>query len=207
MRKYLALFMASMTLIFALAACGQKDISGDYTATVKMSDINDAAEKADDAITKGFMENMNVTLKMNLDKKNYSISLDSDKLISDVKQYATDHFDEIVDEALKQQNMDKSQITDDLAKKAGYDSAQAFYDELKNQMLKAMEDAMKKEVAKGIDTNSKGSYKVAGGKVIFAEGGSKLGLGQGQINKDGSITIKISDSQLKIDHIDLVKNN
>ena len=96
---------------------------------------------------------------------------------------------------------------DDLAKKAGYDSAQAFYDELKNQMLKAMEDAMKKEVAKGIDTNSKGSYKVAGGKVIFAEGGSKLGLGQGQINKDGSITIKISDSQLKIDHIDFVKNN
>lgn len=206
MKKILALFMASLTLVFALAACGQKDISGEYTATVKMSDIKGTVEKAQDPVTKGFMENINISLKMTLDKKNFTVSLDSDKLISDVKQYATDHFDEIVDEALKQQNLDRSQITESLVKSAGYDSTQAFYDELKNQMLKAMEEAMQKEVTSGMKVNSKGSYKVSGDKVTFVTSGSKLGLDKGQINKDGSITIKVSDSSLKIDHIDFVKN-
>ena len=99
--------------------------------------------------------------------------------------------DAIIDAGLEQAGVTREDITDDVATIMGYDSAEAFFEDVEKEMVDAMDsayDEMDKEMESATVT---GSYTVAKNSVVFVtkEDGD-LALDKGSIGDDGSISVE-----------------
>lgn len=201
MKKKIAIMLATVaTLATIFTGCGEKDVSGDYTATMTVADFMDD----DDVKTMSDMgvdiSGITVDVTLNLtSEKEFEMSFDTTSFKEQFKTLVNDNMDAIIDSALQQSGISRDQITDEVAKFSGYDSADALFAELKDEMTQELDkslDSMDDELAKYTVT---GSYKVSKDKVIFTskDDNDSIVFDTGAIQDDGSIKVDTEDDNGK----------
>ncbi len=191
MKKKLALMLATITTVATIfTGCG-KDVSGNYVADVKLADCmskDDLDTMSEMGIDMGDIT-LDVTLELTADKQ-FTMSFDTTNFKNDFSSLINDNMDKIIDEGLAEAGVTREDITDDVATVMGYDSAEAFFEDVEKSMVDAMDSAyeeMDKEIEAATVT---GSYTVAKNSVVFVtKDEGDLGLDKGTIGDDGSISV------------------
>ena len=191
MKKKLALLLASVATVATLfTGCGAKDVSGDYKAEVKIADFMDESELSQMADMGLDMSDITVDVTMNLtEDKDFTIAFDTTSFKEQFSALLDENIDTLIDSSLEMSGVSRDDITDEAAQAMGYDSADALFEDLKTQLSDAMDDAyedMDKEIE---DATVTGTYTVAKDKVVFVTTDDGIGLDDGTIGDDGSITI------------------
>ncbi len=194
MKKKLALVLASIAVVATIfTGCGEKDISGDYTAEMNVSEfMNESDLEAVDEMGID-LRSLTVDVDMNLSaKKDFTISFNTASFREQYTTLINDNLDTIIDNALIAQGVSRDDITDELAQLSGYDSADALFDDLKQEISTELDtalDGLDEELAEYTVT---GSYRTDNDNVIFTtsdEEDDSLLVDNGVLNDDGSITI------------------
>lgn len=192
MKKKLALMLATITTVATVfTGCG-KDVSGNYVADVKLADCMSQDDL--DAVSEMGIDVSDITLDVTLEltsDKQFTMSFDTTNFKNDFSALLNDNMDAIIDAGLEQAGVTREDITDDVATIMGYDSAEAFFEDVEKEMVDAMDsayDEMDKEMESATVT---GSYTVAKNSVVFVtkEDGD-LALDKGSIGDDGSISVE-----------------
>ncbi len=191
MKKKLALMLATITTVATIfTGCG-KDVSGNYVADVKLADCmskDDLDTMSEMGIDMGDIT-LDVTLELTADKQ-FTMSFDTTNFKNDFSSLINDNMDKIIDAGLAEAGVTREDITDDVATVMGYDSAEAFFEDVEKSMVDAMDSAyeeMDKEIEAATVT---GSYTVAKNSVVFVtKDEGDLGLDKGTIGDDGSISV------------------
>ena len=192
MKKKLALMLATIiTVATVFTGCG-KDVSGNYVADVKLADCMSQDDL--DAVSEMGIDVSDITLDVTLEltaDKQFTMSFDTTNFKNDFSALLNDNMDAIIDAGLEQAGVTREDITDDVATIMGYDSAEAFFEDVEKEMVDAMDsayDEMDKEMESATVT---GSYTVAKNTVVFVtkEDGD-LALDKGSIGDDGSISVE-----------------
>lgn len=192
MKKKLALMLATITTVATVfTGCG-KDVSGNYVADVKLADCMSQDDL--DAVSEMGIDVSDITLDVTLEltaDKQFTMSFDTTNFKNDFSALLNDNMDAIIDAGLEQAGVTREDITDDVATIMGYDSAEAFFEDVEKEMVDAMDsayDEMDKEMESATVT---GSYTVAKNTVVFVtkEDGD-LALDKGSIGDDGSISVE-----------------
>jgi len=192
MKKKLAILLATIaTVATVFTGCGEKDISGDYTASMNVADFMDDSD-IEELDSLGIdMSGLTVDVNLSLtSEKDFTISFDTESFKSAYTSLMQDNIDSIIDYALESQGMSKSDITDEVAVAAGYESADALFDELEAEMISELDSELSNLDTELEEYTVTGSYKVSKTSVIFtSEDEDGMLVDKGVINDDNSISI------------------
>jgi hypothetical protein len=192
MKKKLALMLATVTAVATIfTGCGGKDISGNYVSEIKLAQFSsqeDMQALADVGINAGDIT-MDVTLELS-DDNTFTMAFDTTSFKDQFSTLVDDNMDTIIDKSLESEGYSRSDITDEVAQYAGYESADALFADLENEIKGSLDD-----IYSGIDEELQeysvsGDYKVKKDSVVFVVNGEdELLLDKGTLNEDGSITV------------------
>ena len=192
MKKKIALMLATLTTVATMfTGCGSKDVAGNYVSEVKLVDF--MSDDDVDMMSEIGMDLSDITIDIVLDlteDKNFSLSFDTTDFKSDFSALVDANMDSIIDMGLEQSGVSREDVTDVVAQVMGYDTAEAFFEDMKSQMSSAMDSAYEELDDEMQDATVSGTYTVAKDTVVFVTTeGDEFGLDKGAINEDGSITI------------------
>jgi hypothetical protein len=202
MKKKLALMLATITTVASLfTGCGEKDVTGNYVATLRFADLTDFEDSDVESMEEMGIDpnNLSFDVKLNMtDDKKFDMSFDTTEFKKEFQNgyttYLNDHIDEIIDMALAEYGMTVDDVTDEVAIANNYESADAFLEDMKSQTIEQTQQAMD-EYLDGIieemeSETVSGTYKVSKNTVVFVvEDGDESSLDKGTINDDGSIKV------------------
>ena len=191
MKKKLAVLLATVASIATIfTGCG-KDISGDYVAEVKLADFMEESDLSDMEEMGIDMSDITLDVTLNLTKdNNFTFAFDTTSFKDDFSALINDNMDGIIDQTLEMYGMSREDFTDEVAQASGYDNADAFFEEMKNEMSSAMDQAYEELDKEMEEANVTGTYKVSKNSVTFVSSDEEgVGLDEGTIGSDGSITV------------------
>lgn len=192
MKKKFALALATIaTVATVFTGCGQKDISGDYTSTMKLSEFmqeDDLSEFDEMGLD---VNSLTLDVKLNLtEDKNFTMSFDTTDFKEQFKTLMTENSDAIIDSILESEGISRADITDEMAPLLGYDNADAFFEDLNKELVSAMDSELDSIDSEMKEYTVKGTYSVSKNNVIFVtEDDDEMALDSGTLNEDGSIHI------------------
>ena len=192
MKKKLALMLATFTTVATLfTGCGEKDVSGDYVATVTFVDFMEESDVEDMAEMGLDISDITLDVTLNLtDGKNFTFAFDTTSFKDDFSSLVSENVDTIIDSSLEASGMTRADLTDEIAQASGYDNADAFFEAMKEELVTAMDGAYEELDEEMEQYTISGTYKVAGDSVVFVTSDEEgIGLDKGTINEDGSITV------------------
>ena len=190
MKKKLALMLAAVTTVATLfTGCGKKDISGDYVANVKLAQFmeeSDLQDMEDLGIDIGDLS-LDCTLDLTKDG-DFTFAFDTTNFKSEFTALLEDNMDSLLEQAI---GYSKDELTDEDVQYLGYDSVDALFEDLGNEVMSQMDtyyESMDEELE---DCKVTGTYKVSKDSVVLvSEDGDDVSFEEGTINDDGSISLK-----------------
>ena len=192
MKKKLALMLATLTTVATLfTGCGEKDVTGDYVATVTLVDFMEESDVEDMAEMGLDISDITLDVTLNLtDDKNFTFAFDTTSFKDDFSSLVSENVDTIIDSSLEASGMTRADLTDEIAQANGYDNADAFFEAMKEELVTSMDGAYEELDEEMEQYTISGTYKVAGDSVVFVTSDEEgIGLDKGTINEDGSITV------------------
>lgn len=192
MKKKLALMLATVTAVATIfTGCGGKDISGNYVSEIKLAQFSsqeDMQALADVGINAGDIT-MDVTLELS-DDNTFTMAFDTTSFKDQFSTLVDDNMDTIIDKSLESEGYSRSDITDEVAQYAGYESADALFADMENEIKGSLDDIYSGIDEELQDYSVSGDYKVKKDSVVFVVNGEdELLLDKGTLNEDGSITV------------------
>ena len=163
----------------------EKTLEGTYYADVDISDIvaTQIADEYDIDASAPLLMNLSLTLKSN---NMYEMAFDVEKFFANTEDYYYQIFPALIKSIFADQGIPESDIESTL-KGLGYDSLQAYLDEM---VVQAMDEVHSQYSSSDASFISEGSYKVDGDKIELFDGGVSTPTDSGVINSDGTITIE-----------------
>lgn len=194
MKKKLTLALAALMATATLfTACGKgPDVSGEYTAEMNFSDFIPEEDLASmEEVGMGFMSDLTLDVKLNLTSDNkFTFAFDSTGLKEDVKSGLAANSDAIIDAQLESMGVTRDQITDEVAQSAGYESADAMFQYIADEMASGMDGVLAEADAEFEKGSCEGSYKVVKDSIVFVtETEDGTGLDKATISEDGSLSL------------------
>lgn len=192
-KKFITVLTVVATIATIFTGCG-KDVSGDYVATMKMSDIipeEDLSACEEIGLDLGSLA-FEVNLSLDADK-NFTFDFDADQFKEDYSKLITDNLDAVVDAMMEMSDISRENLTDEEAQLYGYETADALIEDFEDQMLASMYD-LDSEFDDMITEACKGTYSVSKNTISFVIADSEgISLDKGTIGNDGSITLNYED--------------
>lgn len=163
----------------------ENTIEGTYYADVDISDIvaTQIADEYDIDVSAPLLMNLSLTLKSN---NMYEMTFDIDQFFANTEEFYYQIFPSMVKSIFAEQGIAEGDIESTL-KNLGYESMQAYLDEVVGQ---AMDEVHNQYSSSDASFISEGSYKVDGDKIELFDGGVSTPTDSGVINSDGTITIE-----------------
>lgn len=192
MKKKLALMLATLTTVASLfTGCGEKDVTGNYVANVQLAQFMEESDlqSMDEMGLDVSSLSLDVTLDLTKDKE-FTFDFDTTGFKSDFSALLEDNMDGLIDAGLAESGVTRDDITDEIAQYSGYDSADALFEDLKNQIMGQMDTYYEELDNEMKDASVTGTYKVSKDSVIFVtEDGDDVSFDKATINDDGSISL------------------
>ncbi|MBP5323887.1 MAG: hypothetical protein J6Y86_00125 [Pseudobutyrivibrio sp.] len=192
MKKKLALMLATLTTVASLfTGCGEKDVTGNYVANVQLAQFMEESDlqSMDEMGLDVSSLSLDVTLDLTKDKE-FTFDFDTTGFKSDFSALLEDNMDSLIDAGLAESGVTRDDITDEIAQYSGYDSADALFEDLKNQIMGQMDTYYEELDNEMKDASVTGTYKVSKDSVIFVtEDGDDVSFDKATINDDGSISL------------------
>ncbi|MCR5580301.1 MAG: hypothetical protein K6F66_01815 [Pseudobutyrivibrio sp.] len=198
MKKKLALLLATIaTVATVFTGCGEKDISGDYKASMNISEFMEDTDLSDAEQLGIDMSSLTVDVTLNLTEENeFTLAFDPESFKDQFKTLITDNMDSIIDSALESEGMTRADFTDEMAQLVGYDSADEFFTALSDELMTELDSEFESLDDELAEYQVTGSYKVSKNSVLFTasdDESDELLVDNGVINEDGSLTITTED--------------
>ncbi|MBQ7470066.1 MAG: hypothetical protein IJS76_06550 [Pseudobutyrivibrio sp.] len=192
MKKKLALMLATLTTVASLfTGCGEKDVTGNYVANVQLAQFMEESDlqSMDEMGLDVSSLSLDVTLDLTKDKE-FTFDFDTTGFKSDFSALLENNMDGLIDAGLAESGVTRDDITDEIAQYSGYDSADALFEDLKNQIMGQMDTYYEELDNEMKDASVTGTYKVSKDSVIFVtEDGDDVSFDKATINDDGSISL------------------
>ena len=192
MKKKLALMLATLTTVASLfTGCGEKDVTGNYVANVQLAQFMEESDlqSMDEMGLDVSSLSLDVTLDLTKDKE-FTFDSDTTGFKSDFSALLENNMDGLIDAGLAESGVTRDDITDEIAQYSGYDSADALFEDLKNQIMGQMDTYYEELDNEMKDASVTGTYKVSKDSVIFVtEDGDDVSFDKATINDDGSISL------------------
>lgn len=202
MKKYAIYLIGSVMVAGSLlAGCGSKDVSGVYRSSNTLGDFLalsgedvQAQYEEFDNMGMGFIKSLPFECSMDLGKDgNFTVDYDVELLKSSLDSEFTAHADEIINAIMSEQGITEDQY-EAVVQAAGYDSYEAFSDEMVNMMKETLYDSLKDME----DFDVTGTYKVKGDAVSFDQWNDD-GSAYSATFKDGAFTLPINANGVSMD--------
>ena len=186
--KFTVLIAAVLMIAMVFAACGSSgggaksnDMTGKYTAQVDMKDaLNKGMESSGITVDKPLIANIYLELKGD---QTFALEINADEFLGTIKDYMKENGKDIITKLMEAQGLSEDML-DTALSAAGYDSIDGMVDELVAQIDNSMTDEMKSQLS------ASGKYAIDGSKITFTPDKDALGISEGTIGSDGSITVK-----------------
>ena len=184
-----------------LAGCGAKDVSGVYRSNNTLGDFLalsgediQAQYEEFDSMGMSFIKSLPFECSMDLDKDgNFTVDYDVELLKSSLDTEFTAHADDIIDAIMSQQGISEDQY-EAVVQAAGYESYEAFSDEMVDMMKETLYESLKDME----DMDITGTYKVKGSAVSFDQWNDD-GSAYSATLKDGAFTLPINANGVSMD--------
>lgn len=170
-----------------LSACGQKDISGTYRASYNMLDmINDQLEST--GLKMETDVNAEFVLTLNADKT-FIYDIDSEAFQASLTKAMEADGASMITQMLSAEGISEDMF-DWVAQASGYETFDAFRDDILKEITSGMGDDMLAEIEEAV--HFEGTYELNGDTLTLS--GEDEVLDQGTLQEDGSIVV---DSEME----------
>lgn len=187
MRKYLIACLLVFTLAGMLCACGgkKKDISGTYHASYSMKDTLNKQLAASGMALESDV-NADFVLQLNADET-FTFDIDGEGLGKNVSDVLASDGPAMVSAMLESEGITED-MHESIATASGYDSFDAFVNDLVQTIVSEMGDSFASELESQV--HYEGTYTLDKNTLtLTGTVGDQNGMDQGTLNEDGTISI------------------
>ncbi|PHU36053.1 hypothetical protein [Pseudobutyrivibrio ruminis] len=196
MKKKLALMLATITTVAGLfTGCGEKDVHGNYSAVETFSDVMDESDIKDMEEAGLDVKDLGVDVKLELtEDKKFTFEYDVDSFKKEYTEFVQNNIDALIDYQLSSEGLTRDDITEDVAIYLDYESVDALFEGLKEDIYTSAEAFADSLDAQMDSYTVTGTYKVSKDKVIFViDDEGDVSFGEGIINEDGTIDVDVDE--------------
>ena len=185
--KYLAAGLLVIVLTVMLCACGgkKKDISGTYHATYSMKDaLNKQLAESGMALESDV--NADFVLQLNTDET-FTFDIDGESLGKSLTDVLTQDGPAMISSMLESEGVTED-MHDSIAAASGYDSFDAFVDDMVQTIISEMGDEFAADLESQV--HYEGTYALEKNTLTLnGTVNEQQGMDQGTLNEDGTISI------------------
>ena len=197
-KGFLTLILAvALVLSVVMTGCGAskagggdsgkaESIAGTYQATYEMKDlINKEMEAAGITLESDINAEFSMELK---DDNSFVLNVDTDSLMNSLKDALANDLDSIIGQLLGDQGVTED-MYEQIAKAGGYDSYDAFKEDMQKSMMDEMDADAIKELTDAC--HLEGTWELKGSKLTLSSTSEgQISVDSGTVQDDGSIKVK-----------------
>ncbi|MCR5144417.1 MAG: hypothetical protein K6B67_03825 [Lachnospiraceae bacterium] len=195
MKKKLALLLTTVaTVATVFTGCGSKDVSGDYTAEMKLVEFMDESDVEDMKELGIDMSTLTVDLDLTLtEDETFTLAFNTEDFKKQYKDLMDKSMDTIIDQSLAASGLSRDDITDEAAVMMGYESKEALFQDLKNEIMSSMDTELEYLDSSIDQYTTKGKYTVTKDTITFVvnDDTDDLALDVATITDDDNIELDV----------------